>query len=249
MINCLPLGKMRFLTLMLMFGTCCFHAIAVSYDPQYLINHVQKSIENANNGYSKLIPEVLHIEGYSSSKVRHFLNNVCSFPHARYLEIGTWKGSTFISALYGNVQNIEEAVGIDNWALFGGPSNEFRANCHRFLTNNVYNFYDHDCFAIDTSKLFKQPVNVYFYDGEHHAIDQERAFTYYDSIFDDVFIAIVDDWNWQMVQDGTRTAFKKLNYTILYEIVLPASYAGDLNNWWNGLYVAVIQKPMLKTEL
>lgn len=246
--NCLQLGKMCFLTPVL-FATHCFYAVAVSNDSQNLISHVQKSIENANNGCSKLTPDILRVEGYSSPKVRHFLNNICSLPHTRYLEIGTWKGSTFISALYGNVQTIEGAVGIDNWTLFGGPSNEFRANCERFLTNNVYSFYDYDCFAIDTAKLFKQPVSVYFYDGEHYTIDQEKAFTYYDSLFDDVFIAIVDDWNWPMVQDGTRTAFKKLNYNILYEIALPASYAGDLNNWWNGLYVAVIQKPMIRSEL
>lgn len=227
----------------------CVEISTHTYDVQTLINHVKQSVENANRGTSKLIKDIFNIQGFSSAKVRHFLNNVCSLSHTRYLEIGTWKGSTFVSALYGNGQAVEEAVGIDNWALFGGPSEEFRANCQQFLINNVYSFYDHDCFTIDTTKLFKQPVTIYFYDGEHYAIDQEKAFTYYDSIFDDVFIALVDDWNWQMVQEGTRTAFKKLNYTILYEVALPASYAGDLNNWWNGLYVAVIQKPTVKTEL
>ncbi len=120
---------------------------------------VQTSIELAYQGSSSLTQQILNIDGMSSPKVRHFLNNLCSLPGTSYLEIG-WKGSTWISALYGNKATIQQA----------------------------------------------------------------------------------DDWNFGSVPIGTRAAFEKLNYKVLYEIVLPANHNGDTANWWNGLYVAVISK-------
>jgi hypothetical protein len=60
------------------------------------------------------------------------------------------------------------------------------------------------------------------------------------------WIAIVDDWNFPEVPLGTKAAFEKLNYRVLFEVVLPAQHNGDVANWWNGLYVAVIHKPKVK---
>ncbi len=209
---------------------------------QLMVAHVKESVENAYNGLSKLPNSVLAIEGMSSPKVRHLLNNLCSFPGTNYLEIGVWKGSTFISALFGNEANISSAIAMDNWSEFKGPRKNFLANCARFLPNSSYLFYSEDCFQVNLEPIFHQPVNIYLYDGAHTALAQELAFTYYDSILDDTFIAIVDDWNHLPAQEGTRAAFKKLNYHILYEIILPARYNGDREIWWNGFYVAVIQK-------
>jgi len=67
-----------------------------------LIKHVQFSIGAAEKGLSNLNENILNIHGMSSAKNRHFLNNICNFPYVNYLEIGCWKGSTFISALYEN---------------------------------------------------------------------------------------------------------------------------------------------------
>lgn len=72
---------------------------------QVLISHVKESIEKAKNGISKLYQGILNIEGMSGSKIRHFLNNVCSFKGVNYLEIGCWKGSTLVSAAYNNETN------------------------------------------------------------------------------------------------------------------------------------------------
>lgn len=88
----------------------------------------------------------------------------------------------------------------------------------------------------------KEPVNIYFYDGSHTKLSQEMAFTYYNDILDQVFVAIVDDWNRPVVQAGTKKAFEKLNYRILFEIAMPGLKNNDAKNWWNGLYIAVIKK-------
>jgi len=52
----------------------------------------------------------------------------------------------------------------------------------------------------------------------------------------------VDDWNWVRVRKGTFAAFRKLGYQILFERALPGERPLDDENWWNGLYVAVIRR-------
>lgn len=206
-----------------------------------LINHVKWALDQAQNGNSKLSNSVMAIPGMTSPKVKHFLNNICSLKGVNYLEIGVWKGATFTAALYQNHNTLKKAVAIDNWSEFEGSLDEFQHNCS-CIKNVPYEFYSHDAFTIDINKLFDTPVDIYFYDGNHTALSQELAFTYYDSLFASTFIAIVDDWNHPPVSRGTFEAFKKLNYEILYEQTLPALFNGDTTQWWNGLYVAVIRR-------
>lgn len=219
-----------------------FEAFALTPREQGLIEHVRISIARAENRISQLDQGVLAIDGMSSPKVRHFLNNLCSMPNTCYLEIGCWKGSTFISSLFKNGAYITSAIGIDNWSAWGGPKEEFYRNCQRFLPSNQYQFHEVDCFKIDPKKLCANPVNVYFYDGAHTKQDQELAFLHYNDVFDDLFVAVVDDWNWPPVPEGTRAAFDKLQYQILFEQIMPARWNGDEENWWHGLYIAVIRK-------
>lgn len=207
-----------------------------------LIEHVKSSIENAKRGVSKLTPDVLRIQGMSSAKGRHFLNNLCQLPETRYLEIGVWQGSTWVSALYGNSKNVVHATAIENWSEFGGPKEAFLKNCSRFLPDISYSYVSADSFKLDKSSLFSLPINIYFYDGEHSELSQELALTYYNDVLDDLFILIVDDWNFKKVQNGTFKAISKLKYNVLFSEVLPSARLNDSENWWNGMYVAVIRK-------
>jgi hypothetical protein len=208
---------------------------------EWLIMHLKQCITNGDLKKSKLSNEILAIDGMSSSKVRHFLNNLCTLPETRYLEIGVWKGSTFISAVYKNESTIAQAVAIDNWSQFGAPYAEFEKNIEHFVNGQNNQLYSLNCFNINLNE-FSKPINIYFYDGDHSEATQEQAFTYFNAIFDDIFIAVVDDWNFPEVPKGTYSAFKKLKYHILFEQVLPADHNCDKANWWNGLYVAVIKK-------
>ncbi len=208
-----------------------------------MIDHAKLSILNAEQGISALPEDVYHISGMSSRKVRDLLNNLCSMPNTHYLEIGCWQGSTWISALTNNENTIESAVAIDNWSEFGGPEKEFMANCEKYLKSESYKFFNKDCFKINPKKAICSPINIYFYDGNHSEESQMKALTYYDTVLDDAFILLVDDWNWQEVKDGTYNAIKILNYDVIYQRELPSNGNGDIHNWWNGLYIAVIKKP------
>ncbi|MCE5295075.1 MAG: class I SAM-dependent methyltransferase, partial [Chlamydiales bacterium] len=203
--------------------------------------HVKNAVKLSQNHSSGLTQDILNLEGMSSTKNRCLLNNLLKLPRANYLEIGCWKGSTFISALYGNQNTIANATAIDNWSEFDGPYMEFAANCSHYLQDG-YKVYSHDCFAVDPKTVIKSPVHIYFYDGAHSAEAQSKAFTYYNSVLDNTFIAIVDDWNHGHAREGTLSAFKQLKYKVVYEIYLPARYNGDREQWWHGLYVAVVRK-------
>lgn len=239
---------MKFLYFLLCFFSLSLQAqtaLPTHEKAESLILHVQESIKNAKIGSSQLTEEILKIEGMSNPPVRHLLNNLCAYPGTCYLEVGSWKGSTWISALYENQHFLYQATAIDDWSQFGGPKAKFDENCDRYLGSIVYKAYSQDCFTLNLREPFDYPVTTYFYDGDHTAEAQELAFTYFNPVFDEVFIAIVDDWKFPQAQEGTRSAFKKLNYEILFEMELPPRrVALDPVGFWNGTYVAVIRKPL-----
>ncbi|MBF8263347.1 MAG: hypothetical protein HW387_1012 [Parachlamydiales bacterium] len=204
-----------------------------------LTRHIIYCLAVAESESSKLTPEILSIEGMSSSRIRHFLNNLCTRPNTRYLEIGCWQGSTLISALFNN--NIE-AIAIDNWSEFSGSRTAFFENIQRFTPNQRLRFFEGDCFQINKPEIFTSRINLYFYGGHHSESSQEQAFCYFNDIFDDIFIAIIDDWNDEKVRNGTRSAFKKLNYTTCFECQLFTPCNGHVASWWNGLCVSVLKK-------
>lgn len=212
--------------------------------PLFYKTHIERAFENAENGISKITPGVIALSGMTGTKTRHFYNNLISMPDARYLEIGTWKGSSVCSAMCGNGASV---TCIDNWSEFGGPKEEFLVNFAEYKGDNTASFIEADCFAVDVTLLPK--YNVYMYDGNHTMDSHQKALLHYYPVLDDIFILVVDDWNWQDVRDGTRSAIETLNCKILYqkEIRLTSDNSHtDMTEaaatWWNGIYVAVLQK-------
>lgn len=199
--------------------------------------NIKDIIDYSTGDKTKLNKKALSIEGMSSKYVRNMLNKAVSYPGTKYLEIGVWKGSTFYSALCNNTP--EYAVAIDNFCSFGGPRSEFHENMKDI--NVPYEMLDEDCFKVDISK-FKQKFNVYFYDGEHSELDQEMALTYYHEALEDDFLYICDDYNVPQVQEGTQKAISKLNLKIIEQQSLFSKHNGDTSSWWNGIWIAKLQK-------
>lgn len=207
-------------------------------------NHIDKAFENAENNISKISPEILAIHGMTGKKTRHFYNNLLNMDNARYLEIGTYIGSSVCSAMFNNKATI---VCIDNWSEFGGPKDQFLFNFEKFKGENKATFIESDCFKVDITQLPK--FNIFMYDGDHSNESHYKALLYYYNCLDDIFIYIVDDWNWKDVREGTINSIKKLNLKILYEkeirLTWDESHTSNSkaqNTWWNGIYVAILQK-------
>jgi hypothetical protein len=167
---------------------------------------VETAFQNAENNVSKITNDIINMEGMSGTKTRHFYNNLLNTENARYLEIGTWKGSSVCSAMCGNKAKV---ICIDNWSEFGGPKSEFLVNFEKFKGDNDATFIENDCYKIDVSLLPK--FNIYMYDGCHLKESHYKALVHYYNCLDDIFIYIVDDWNWKYVRDGTFDAIKDLN--------------------------------------
>ena len=233
-----------------------------------LIEHVRKSIRKATIGVSKLSGEALAVEGMSSSKVRHLLNNLCNLKGTRYLEIGSYKGSTLVAAVVGNEETLVRASAIDDFSQFGGPRQAFwdnvDAHIHPKLRfSNRFLFVEEDAFTDAALEELAKPLklgrgdgnsesrsdsadreqyNVYMYDGGHTVEDHRRAFTHIKSLLAPLFIVVIDDWNQEQAKGGSREAFLELGWTVVYETELPSRGNGDEDLWWNGLAVAIVQK-------
>ena len=209
---------------------------------------IETSFQNAENNISKITNDIINMEGMSGTKTRHFYNNLLNTEDARYLEIGTWKGSSVCSAM---CKNKAKVICIDNWSEFGGPKSEFLVNFEKFKGDNDAAFIENDCYNIDVSILPK--FNIYMYDGNHTNESHYKALLHYYNCLDDVFIFIVDDWNWKDVRDGTIDSIKKLNLKVLYEKEVRLTWDNShtpnpqaKDTWWNGIYIAILQKKNTK---
>lgn len=200
---------------------------------------LKQLIDEAEQGLPTLSEAVLNVPGFSTPKVRRLLNALCSQPGANYLEIGVHIGSTFIPAVYGNTA---QATCIDSWNIFQGSYEKFLEIFHTHLDGRQVNAIKQDCFTVDLDRI-PQGINVYFYDGAHTREAHYKALTYFEPVLADRFVLIVDDWNWQEPRDETERAVKDLKWREIVRYILPGPYdGGDPEQWWNGLYVALIEK-------
>jgi hypothetical protein len=192
------------------------------------------------------------MHGMSGKKYRYMINNlVGATPDARYLEIGSWKGSTACSAIYGNTC---KALCIDNWSDFlWGDSKEnvrgqFEANLKAAGADTAEtDFIDNDFRAVDYSTIGK--FNVYMFDGPHDEQDQYDGVMIAQPALEDQYVLIVDDWNGPGVRAGTARALEELGHTVVCSLEILTRHDNEhpvismeASDWHNGYYVAVVNK-------
>ncbi|HIK67042.1 MAG TPA: hypothetical protein EYF95_03635 [Flavobacteriales bacterium] len=234
---------------------------------------IENAVARAEILDSQLTQEVMDIPGSASYKNRAFLNNLMAstsdadfFDLKNYLEIGCHLGSTFISACFANKDLIKEAYVIDKFLHGENSEEEFQENCVRFLGEAPTNLFCEDCFTIDIQKI-KEKVDVYFFDGPHGILDHEKALTYYEPVFNDNLIVVIDDWGDHRVKLGTLRGLAKINYRVVWFHEMPAhrhisdwgmtiiprykfqsetnpmlSGFGDPCRWWNGTIAMVLSR-------
>lgn len=226
-------------------------SISESKSKHKYISYVKEAFAESLNDNSKLPSWILTLEGMSGKRYRHFINNlISSIPKCRYLEIGSWKGSTLCSAVYGN--NVK-CYAVDNWSEFGGPKQEFENNIKKCIdesseiSNIDFEFNEINYKNIDHSKIGK--YNVYFYDGPHEGEDQYNALNNFLDSLDKEFIFICDDWNWEHLRQATENAINDLNIEVLYSIEIQTSIEDyvkgirfENSDWHNGYFISVCRK-------
>jgi hypothetical protein len=211
-----------------------------------LTSHVKSALDAAMLGQSLIAPPALEITGMSGRCYRHFINNlVRATPESRYLEIGTWAGSTLCAAIS---NNLVHATAIDNWSQFGGPKARFEANLARFKTPQAdVRFIESDFRTVDYSGIGK--FNIYFFDGPHRYQDQYDGLVVVRPALDRQFIFIVDDWNMKQVRDGTRRTMQDNGFSSLFSIEIRTSLDnsvpkphGAMSDWHNGYFICIAEQ-------
>lgn len=213
--------------------------------------------------------EILQLLGFTSPKVKHLLNNLCNFSDCSYLELGTWIGSTFCSSIY---DNDISAIGIDkfqdswstgqqtilcpitydpaHWTSLVGNVpivDQCISNVKKYKQNNKnVALFKTDLYDFDFD-VIKKPINCFFLDCDQMTGDAPDEYFHFNvihhfkNIFADKFIFIKDDWNW--TRHSTRLGLEKLeNYKITYDIELFTKKEEDITDWWNGIYIALLEK-------
>lgn len=210
-----------------------------------LIEHIQASVNNAFNNVSKLTDDVLALEGMSGNKTRHLYNNICNLPNKTYLEVGAYKGSSFISALYDN--NIQ-GICIDNWSEFGGKDDFFNnLNTHATHLPQPITVIDQDCWTITKDEI-PCPIDILMYDGAHTYEQQKRAITYFEPFLAEYSIILIDDWkcDWAEVRKGTLDGLQESGLQILYKEEIGLVNTNDFHQggdtFWNGCGIFLCHK-------
>lgn len=194
----------------------------------------------------KLPDWIRYMDGMSGKKYRYFINNlVAATPDARYLEIGSHAGSTACSALYGNKLR---ATCIDNWSEFGGPKDQFMRNIEQVLTDDIdFQFIEKDFRAVDYGSIGK--YNIYMFDGPHLQQDQYDGIDLVKDALDDLYVLIVDDYNWSIIRNGTEAALDHVGHKVIAQIEV-LTYIGDghpvishqYSDWHDGYLIALVSK-------
>ena len=210
-----------------------------------LAAELRAAFDRAMVNDGKLNDAVLNLPGMSGKKYRILINNLIeTLADPRYLEIGVWQGSTLCAAIFGNDVT---ATAIDNWSQFNGPAGSFLTNLSKFKGAARVSFLERDFREVNFSGLGK--FNVYFFDGPHTYKDQFDGIVIAEPALDDVFVLIVDDWNWENVRRGTFAGIRDRGYRIDHAIEIRTTLddtqpaiRGNQSEWHNGYFIAAMRK-------
>lgn len=215
-----------------------------------LTDHVDRALNAAQSFESKIDAPLHETEGMSGIKTRHLYNNLCSleFPDRplRYLEVGSYTGSSLCAALYKNPH--VKAWAFDNFSEFDGPVDKFKTNIERFIPDANLTFRQEDFFKADLSELENQ-IDVYLYDGPHEkAFHREAIVKAWPALASDC-IVIIDDWNWSGVREGTYQGFLDVGARVVKSWEIRHTWNNSHTpetfrdiEFWNGVAIFIVSK-------
>lgn len=199
---------------------------------------IERCLNDAINDVS-LIPEYsLQIPGMSGVTYRRFINNYArAIANPRYLEIGSYTGST-LCATIGGIDGME-ALAVDDFS-YGGSSHEVcrqnveavkGAGANVSVINQKFEDFD---FAAHGK------FNIYMYDADHTEEDQRLAISRCVPALDEICLIIVDDWNdhgeTTHVKIGSYAGFADTNLEILYKFEVETGVNPPFPSPWHNGY-------------
>jgi len=147
-----------------------------------------------------------------------------------YLNVGVWNGYSFLAGLLNNPR--KRCIGVDNFSQFGGPVHDFLKRFEQFK-GEAHSFHDMD-YEEYLRTLHKEPLGLYFYDGEHSYKNQYTGLKAAEKFFAPGCWILVDDTNWEEPRRATLDFIRdsRRRYRMVLDVQTP--YSGH-PTWWNGL--------------
>lgn len=215
-----------------------------------LSKKIKIAFEKALSGRSNLNEEILKMQGLSGRKFRVMMNNLIKeFKIPKYLEIGSWLGSTACSVCFNNKLKI---TCIDNWSQNFSPKLKpkkvFKTNIKKYITKEIeFKIIEKDFRKVNYKTI--KDINIYLYDGGHHYKDHFDSLKLVLPALSKKFILIVDDWNWDQVRKGTIDAINEEKLKIVSNLEIRTTLdgsssliTGERSDWHQGCAFLVLKK-------
>ncbi len=169
-------------------------------------------------------------------------------PHGRgekYLEIGTWKGRTLLSAAIDNADRT--CIGCDKFRFFGRFTG-LGVLARRSLEQSLARYRDRcnvEFHHTTSRKLFSEhrvsgPIGVYFYDGDHTYAGTYHGMVAAAPLLAERAIVLVDDWNDPIIRRATHAGLRDAKLLKLWHRTLKGDHSE--RSWWNGLGVFFVAR-------
>jgi protein O-GlcNAc transferase len=151
-----------------------------------------------------------------------------------YVEVGTFRGTSLISALREN--DGLDAVAIDDFSFRDGTREQLEANLGRFGLAGRATILEGDFREVlEGDALGDRSVGVYYYDAGHSYEDQLDGLRLIEPHLADEALLIVDDSDWERVDRADRDYLaSQPRAELLFDI--PGDEKG-FPHWWEGVHV------------
>lgn len=122
----------------------------------------------------------------------------CLEPGESYVEVGSFRGTSLISALLGN--DDADAIAIDDFSLRDGSRAQLEANLARFGLAGRPEIVEGDAFALMRGDaLAGRRIGVYYYDAGHSYEQQLDGLRLVEPYLSERALLLVDDSDWDRV--------------------------------------------------
>ena len=133
----------------------------------------------------------------------------------------------------------EQTQSADGTIAFESSKEKFIENAKKFKGNNSIKVFDSHFLKVEKNDL--DSIDLFFYDADHSEQMNYLAVKYFADKLEDGAVLIFDDANWNGVVDGAKEGIADAGFEILYDKIL-LNETEDATMWWNGFYIAVINK-------
>ena len=154
----------------------------------------------------------------------------CLAPGEHYVEIGTYRGTSLISAMQENTDKL--FVAIDDWSMGDGSNHQLVSNLDRYGVRAT--IVDGDAFET-LRRGIPSPVGVYYYDNGHDYEEQLDGLQLAERYLASPALVIVDDTDWERVERAVDDyAASQPRVTEIYR-----AEGKDRGHpeWWEGMRV------------